>query len=506
MILYILSIIVFIAIASLIGFFLGRASVGKRLKRMEKDMDSLQFRDEEMDRNYSELLDQLKIQGHELERSKIREQKLDEILQKLAQEKKLLAAESNETKDDIKHLRKRQDDLGDKLAVTETREREALRWRNEYVRLNYTLEDKLRRLELQLEKMKEISTVSEPAALSIGQHHDNLPHQQVVEREEKESKPKQDELESLKNEMTELQIKTKRQEHIIRALRMQLKNLNIEKIRQTNTEDLEQQVEKEFDESEGVDITDYHEDVVLENDFSEAIDEIVGQPDELFPESLSFKEQKLRKTGNEVLDFTKVHRRVNQMQSKTEDSGDGVEEGESFSSDVNWKKLLGGPSQNASNLSLIFNMNSRTAKSLQALGINSFEQLSRLDTQHHASLETALKLPPGTIANEKWVKQAGNLCSEENINSIFLRTRSNPVQEGPVEEKIDLTRIRGIGRTYKKRLEGAGITSIQNLADWEDGNLEELAVLISVPAEKIRRERWLHQARQLSSMETQSEE
>ncbi|HKK89160.1 MAG TPA: hypothetical protein VJ917_09940, partial [Saprospiraceae bacterium] len=315
---YILSIIVFIAIASLIGFFLGRASVGKRLKRMEKDMDSLQFRDEEMDRNYSELLDQLKIQGHELERSKIREQKLDEILQKLAQEKKLLAAESNETKDDIKHLRKRQDDLGDKLAVTETREREALRWRNEYVRLNYTLEDKLRRLELQLEKMKEISTVSEPAALSIGQHHDNLPHQQVVEREEKESKPKQDELESLKNEMTELQIKTKRQEHIIRALRMQLKNLNIEKIRQTNTEDLEQQAEKEFDESEGVDITDYHEDVVLENDFSEAIDEIVGQPDELFPESLSFKEQKLRKTGNEVLDFTKVHRRVNQMQSKTE--------------------------------------------------------------------------------------------------------------------------------------------------------------------------------------------
>lgn len=504
MILYILSIIVFIALASLIGFFLGRASFGKRLKRMEKDMNSLQFRDEEMEINYRELLDQLKIQGQELERSKIREQKLDEILQKLAQEKKLLAAESNETKNEIKNLRERQDDLGDKLAVTETREREALRWRNEYVRLNYTLEDKLRRLEVQLEKMKENSITSEPPSLRIGHKSERQAPQQPVEKEEKEFRTKQVELEALKNEMAELQIKTKRQEHIIRALRMQLKNLNIEKIRQTNTEELEQNAENEFDESEGVNIEDYREDVVLENDFSEAIEEILGEPDDLFPESLSFKEQKLRKTGNEVLDFTKVHRRVTQIQSKQLDSNEDSEEG--ASSDVNWNKLLGGPSQNASNLSLIFNMNSRTAKSLQALGINSFEQLSRLDTQHYASLETALKIPLGTIDNEKWVKQAGNLCSEENINSIFLRTRSNAVKNARMEEEIDLTKIRGIGRTYKKRLEGAGITSIQDLADWDEGNLEELAALISVPVEKIQRERWLHQGRQLSRRENQSEE
>lgn len=505
MILYILSIVVFIAIASLIGFLLGRASFSRRLKRMEKDMESIQLRNKETENNHQELLDQLKIQGRELERSKLREQKLDEIVEKLSQEKKRLAAESNENRVDVINLRKRHEELSNKWAITETREREALRWKNEYVRLNYTLEDKLRRLELQLEQMQEASepqdTIKENSEQEIDPAHGDV---QKKTEGTSDLQPELAQIETLKDEMADLKIKSKRQEHIIRALRLQLKNLNIEKIRQTETEILEQQSEEEFDVGKGVDIEDCADAMVSENDFSEALDEITGQPDELFPESMSFKQQKLRKTGDEVLNFTRVHQRVAHNKPDRDKRKPAEESKQPSGSDINWKKILGQPAKQASNLSLIFNMNNATAKSLQTLGINSFEQLASVEPQHYASLEKELGIPFGTIEDEKWVRQAGNLISEENINSIFLRTRSNQDSEKKSSEQKDLTKIRGIGRTYKKRLESAGINSIADLSNWDEGNLEELAALISVPVEKIERERWLYQARQLKSRQIES--
>jgi predicted flap endonuclease-1-like 5' DNA nuclease len=371
------------------------------------------------------------------------------------------------------------------------------------VRLNYTLEDKLRRLEIQLERLKDESSHHQLAPKIHSDRANEKSGKQKEQSESKDHRQENPELEELKSELADLQIKTKRQEHIIRALRMQLKNLNIEKIKQTDTEVLEKKVQHEFDVSQGVDIEDYQKDLVEENDFVEALDEIIGEPETLFPESMSFKEQKLRKTGNEVLDFTKVHQRVAQMKSVRDES---FEEDMTRISQINWTETLGKPADRPSNLSLIFNMRNNTSKSLKALGINSFEQLSRLKPDHHHALEAALRLPQGTIAAEKWVQQAGNLCSEENINSIFLQTRSQNYQNDQPEEDLDLTLIRGIGRTYKKRLEASGITSIHDLAHWQDDNMEELAALISVPLEKIERERWLHQARLLVKKNSQSEE
>ncbi len=55
--------------------------------------------------------------------------------------------------------------------------------------------------------------------------------------------------------------------------------------------------------------------------------------------------------------------------------------------------------------------------------------------------------------------------------------------------------IKGIGPAMEERLREAGVTSIAQMADWTDDDVEALAPQLSVTSERIRNQEWVEQAR-----------
>ena len=60
----------------------------------------------------------------------------------------------------------------------------------------------------------------------------------------------------------------------------------------------------------------------------------------------------------------------------------------------------------------------------------------------------------------------------------------------------DLTRIKGIGPVLKDKLNKLGITTFQQIADFDDDDIERINEVLSFPG-RIERERWVDQAKAL---------
>jgi len=71
------------------------------------------------------------------------------------------------------------------------------------------------------------------------------------------------------------------------------------------------------------------------------------------------------------------------------------------------------------------------------------------------------------------------------------------VAPGPAGRIDDLKRIRGVGPTTEKRLNGAGIVTWEQMASLSDDDLNQVADLLKVTVDKIKREQWVEQARAL---------
>jgi large subunit ribosomal protein L21 len=65
-------------------------------------------------------------------------------------------------------------------------------------------------------------------------------------------------------------------------------------------------------------------------------------------------------------------------------------------------------------------------------------------------------------------------------------------------EGNDLQAVKGIGDVSEERLAEQGVTSFAQIAAWSEDDLEAVASAIRVSAERIRREDWVGQARELS--------
>jgi predicted flap endonuclease-1-like 5' DNA nuclease len=57
--------------------------------------------------------------------------------------------------------------------------------------------------------------------------------------------------------------------------------------------------------------------------------------------------------------------------------------------------------------------------------------------------------------------------------------------------------IKGIGEVTAERLAGLGVDSTEQIAAWQDADIDRVASEIKVSAERIRREDWVGQARSL---------
>jgi predicted flap endonuclease-1-like 5' DNA nuclease len=95
------------------------------------------------------------------------------------------------------------------------------------------------------------------------------------------------------------------------------------------------------------------------------------------------------------------------------------------------------------------------------------------------------------------VSPLGDVLQEEMANASSTRRKWQGTDEAVSPSKDDLTLINGIGPAFEKALNAAGIHTFAQLAHQ---NPEGLASQIAtrVTADRIRRDRWIEQARELA--------
>lgn len=67
----------------------------------------------------------------------------------------------------------------------------------------------------------------------------------------------------------------------------------------------------------------------------------------------------------------------------------------------------------------------------------------------------------------------------------------------------DLKRVKGIGPKFEHALKAAGVTTLQQIADWTDSDVRAMAVRIGTSPERIARAGWIDGARRLVAMDSE---
>lgn len=73
----------------------------------------------------------------------------------------------------------------------------------------------------------------------------------------------------------------------------------------------------------------------------------------------------------------------------------------------------------------------------------------------------------------------------------------SPLPTSAGTARRELVRIRGIGPAFARRLQRAGVTGLAEIAAWSEAELERIAERAGIPGERMRRDQWREQARDL---------
>ncbi len=111
-------------------------------------------------------------------------------------------------------------------------------------------------------------------------------------------------------------------------------------------------------------------------------------------------------------------------------------------------------------------------------------------------LEAAAQKPPElppipAIDPDLELKLLGRI---NELEAALAKARSQSVPPPPAAGD-DLKVVRGIGPKFERMLKAEGITSVRQIADWSDADVEAVAEKIGVKLARIRREDWIGSAR-----------
>ncbi len=120
-------------------------------------------------------------------------------------------------------------------------------------------------------------------------------------------------------------------------------------------------------------------------------------------------------------------------------------------------------------LTMIKGIGSFIEKKLNAVGIFTFEQISKLDASDIEMLTTAIEFFPGRIERDDWVGQAARL-HDIKLHSPEAIQSSAVFPKSPTDLKV----VEGIGPKIEKLLKEAGINSLQELGETTEARLREI--------------------------------
>ncbi len=178
-------------------------------------------------------------------------------------------------------------------------------------------------------------------------------------------------------------------------------------------------------------------------------------------------------------------------------------------SEIDWGKIGKADGNEEDDLSRINGIDEFTQKKLNALGIKTFVQLSKLDPEVTEAINDALEFVPGRVAEKEWTKQAITMIGLEGVDSIHHKegveetgmadlsaAKINWAQIGKAgDRKSDkLTEIKGIDAEIEKKLKVLGIRTYDQISKMDKDTAEAVNGALGMVPGRVSKMMWPQQA------------
>jgi predicted flap endonuclease-1-like 5' DNA nuclease len=129
------------------------------------------------------------------------------------------------------------------------------------------------------------------------------------------------------------------------------------------------------------------------------------------------------------------------------------------------------------------------------------DRLAGLEERTSAQALEIAELRDVAAARERLVEELRERAATKEESSPWVSASDaspTPVPSTADVDALPLTNIRGIGPKFQRMLHALGVTSVSQVAAWEDADVERIAEALNIPASRIRKADWVAHARELA--------
>ena len=150
---------------------------------------------------------------------------------------------------------------------------------------------------------------------------------------------------------------------------------------------------------------------------------------------------------------------------------------------------------------------------LNALGIYTYKQISKMTSKLEDTVNEAIEFFPGRVKRDQWVAQAKILLGEdvkldekalkqaEELARVAAKAESidfATIGLASASDKDDLQTLKGIGPFIEEKLNALGIFKFEQIAKMTSEIEEEVNIAIEFFPGRVKRDEWVKQAKKLS--------
>jgi len=178
---------------------------------------------------------------------------------------------------------------------------------------------------------------------------------------------------------------------------------------------------------------------------------------------------------------------------------------------IHWDQIGRAETGESDDLTRIQGIDEFTQKKLNVLGIQTFDQISKMDSAVTESVNEVLEFMPGRIDSMKWTEQASTIIGLDEVDDEapsaqvgidntektgFNADQINWDQIGRAEEMEpdDLTKIEGVDETTQKKLNVLGIHSFEQLSKMDPVTIEAVNEALELMPGRVAKMMWAQQA------------
>ena len=183
--------------------------------------------------------------------------------------------------------------------------------------------------------------------------------------------------------------------------------------------------------------------------------------------------------------------------------------------DLDWAKIGANfQGKNPDDLTMINGIDEFTEKKLNSLGVFTYEQISRFDSEVSRMVNDALELLPGKVEEFAWTKQAITMLDLKGVDKSSIKMEGDDdvianlsaaqikwAQIGKAGDRKsdDLTMIKGVDAGTEKKLKVLGIRTFDQISRMDKETAEAVNGALGLMPGRVSKMMWAEQAKALKN-------